>query len=218
MAETGDNSVTAVIFDFGGVFTSSPFEAFARYERERGLPENLVRRINSANPLENAWARFERAEIDIDEFDREFAREALALGHHVPGRDIIALLSGDFRPDMIAALGVIHRRGLKTGCITNNVPSNRSSSDEGRTLYAREIMAQFDHVIESSQVGIRKPDPRIYEMMCQALGVRPHSCIYLDDLGINLKPARAMGMRTIKVESGSQAIAELEHALGMTLG
>jgi putative hydrolase of the HAD superfamily len=208
----------AVIWDFGGVFTSSPFEAFARYERERGLPENLIRQINSANPLENAWAKFERSELDLDQFDVEFAKEAKALGHHVPGKDIIALLSGDFRPDVIEALRRIKAAGYKTGCITNNVPANMSGSKEGRALYAREIMEMFDHLIESSKIGIRKPNPRIYEMMCETLGVDPAVCIYLDDLGMNLKPARAMGMATIKVESSPQAIAELEKLLDMKLG
>ena len=207
----------AVIWDFGGVFTSSPFEAFARYERERGLPENLIRQINSANPLENAWAKFERSELDLDQFDVEFAKEAKALGHHVPGKDIIALLSGDFRPDVIEALRRIKAAGYKTGCITNNVPANMSGSKEGRTLYAREIMEMFDHLIESSKIGIRKPNPRIYEMMCEALSVEPSACIYLDDLGMNLKPAKAMGMATIKVETGPQAIAELEKLLQMKL-
>jgi putative hydrolase of the HAD superfamily len=206
----------AVIWDFGGVFTSSPFEAFARYERERGLPENLIRQINSANPLENAWARFERSEIDLDKFDEEFAKEARAMGHHVPGKDIIGLLAGDFRPEMIAALKTI-KENHKTGCITNNVPANHTGSREGRALYAREIMELFDHVIESSKIGIRKPNPRIYEMMCEALSVEPEACVYLDDLGINLKPAKAMGMTTIKVESGPQAIAELEKILKMKL-
>ena len=208
----------AVIWDFGGVFTSSPFEAFARYERERGLPENLIRQINSANPLENAWAKFERSELNLDQFDVEFAKEAKALGHHVPGKDIIGLLSGDFRPDVIEALRRIRHAGYKTGCITNNVPANHSGSNEGRALYAREIMEMFDHLIESSKIGIRKPNPRIYEMMCETLSVDPSACIYLDDLGMNLKPAKAMGMATIKVESGPQAIAELEKLLDMKLG
>jgi putative hydrolase of the HAD superfamily len=209
--------IEAVIWDFGGVFTSSPFEAFARYERERGLPTDLIKKINSANPLENAWARFERSEIDLDAFDDEFAKEAAALGHRVPGKDIIALLAGDFRPEMIAALRRI-KQSYKTGCITNNVTANHSSSAEGRVLYSREIMEMFDHVIESSKIGIRKPNPRIYAMMCEALSVEPEACVYLDDLGMNLKPAKAMGMTTIKVESGAQAIAELEKALGIKLG
>jgi len=208
--------IEAVIWDFGGVFTTSPFEAFARYERENGLPVDLIRRINSQNHLTNAWARFERAELDLDSFDKAFADEALALGHYVPGKDIIGLLSGDFRPEMIEALRRIKTK-FKTGCITNNVPANMTGSNEGRALYAKDVMALFDHVIESAKTGIRKPDPRIYEMMCETLGVTPEACIYLDDLGVNLKPARTMGMATIKVESGPQAIAALEHLTNMNL-
>lgn len=209
--------IEAVIWDFGGVFTSSPFEAFARYEREKGLPENIIRQINGANHLENAWAKFERAELDLEGFDKAFAAEASALGHHIPGRDVIGLLAGDFRPDVIEALRRVKAAGLKTGCITNNVPSNQTGSADGRSLYAREVMELFDHVIESAKSGIRKPNPRIYEMMCEALAVKPQACVFLDDLGVNLKPARAMGMTTIKVESGPQAIRELEAATGLKL-
>ncbi len=208
--------VEAVIWDFGGVFTTSPFEAFARYERERGLPQDLIRKINSTNPLENAWARFERSAIDLDTFDVEFAEEARALGHEVRARDVISLLTGDFRPEMIAALQRVKER-YKTGCITNNMPAHRAGSAVDRAFDFRAIIDLFDHVIESSKIGIRKPDPRIYEMMCEALGVAPQACVYLDDLGVNLKPAKAMGMTTIKVENAAQAIGELEKALGMTL-
>jgi putative hydrolase of the HAD superfamily len=206
----------AVIFDFGGVFTASPFDAFARYERENGLPDNILRQINGRNHLTNAWARFERAELTIDEFDKAFAEEALTAGHYIPGKDIIALLAGELRPEMHQALTRLRRR-YKTGCITNNVPSMQASTESSTAFYKQEIMLLFDHVIESSKVGIRKPDPRIYEMMCEALGVAPQACIYLDDLGVNLKPARVMGMHTIKVESGAQAIAELEAATEMVL-
>ena len=209
--------IEAVIWDFGGVFTTSPFEAFARYEREKGLPENIIRQINGANHLENAWARFERAELDLDGFDKAFAAEASALGHHVPGRDVIGLLAGDFRPEVIEALRRVKAAGLKTGCITNNVPSNQTGSADGRSLYAREVMELFGHVIESAKTGVRKPNPRIYQMMCEALKVKPDVCAFLDDLGVNLKPARAMGMTTIKVESGPQAIKELEAATGLKL-
>ena len=208
--------IKAVIFDFGGVFTSSPFEAFARYEREHRLPENLIRRINSTEHENNAWALFERAEIDMDAFDKAFAAEARALGHEVPGKDVLPLLAGDFRPDMIEALRRI-KTGFKTGCITNNMPHNAAGGTAaGRSMYAREVMELFDHVIESAKLAIRKPDPRIYRLMCEALDVAPEECVYLDDLGGNLKPARAMGMITIKVESGPQAIAALETATGMT--
>jgi putative hydrolase of the HAD superfamily len=209
--------VEAVIFDFGGVLTTSPFEAFARFERERGLPADIIRRTNAANHLENAWAKFERAEVDIEAFDQLFADESRALGAEVRGKDVLPLLAGDLRPEMVAALERIGDN-FKTGCITNNLPANAIGSAAGRTLYIAEVMALFDHVVESAKIGLRKPDPRIYQMMVEMLQVDPKNCVYLDDLGINLKPARAMGMTTIKVVSGKQAIAELEAATGLKLG
>jgi putative hydrolase of the HAD superfamily len=208
--------IEAVIWDFGGVITTSPFEAFARFEAERGLPADIIRRTNAVNHLENAWAKFERAEVDIDRFDELFAAESLALGAEVRGRDVLPLLSGDLRPEMVEALRRIKTR-LKTGCITNNLPANAIGSASGRTLYIAEVMALFDHVIESAKIGLRKPDPRIYRMMVDTLGVDPASCVYLDDLGVNLKPAREMGMTTIKVVSAAQALAELEAATGLSL-
>jgi putative hydrolase of the HAD superfamily len=212
-----NNVIEAVLWDFGGVFTTSPFEAFERYERERGIPVGVIRKINSTNHENNAWAMFERAAIDFAGFDAAFAAEARALGYEIPGRDVVALLAGDFRPEMIEALRRIKTR-FKTGCITNNMPPDaKGATATARSIYSREIMELFDLVMESSKLGIRKPDPRIYMMMCEKLGVKPLACVYLDDLGPNLKPARAMGMTTIKVESGRQAIAELEAATGMKL-
>src|SRR5437588_5161368 len=135
--------IEAVIWDFGGVLTSSPFEAFARFEAERGLPADIIRRTNAANHLENAWAKFERAEVDIEAFDELFATESLALGAEVRGKDILPLLSGDLRPEMVEALKRVKAK-LKTGCITNNVPTNAISSYSGRRLYLAEVMALFD--------------------------------------------------------------------------
>ncbi|UFW86917.1 HAD-IA family hydrolase [Bradyrhizobium barranii] len=209
-------TIEAVIFDFGGVLTSSPFEAFARYETERGLPVDIIRRTNAANHLENAWAKFERAEVDIDTFDKLFAEESRALGAEVRGRDVLPLLQGDLRPETVEALKRIKAQ-FKTGCITNNLPANAIGSMTGRSLYIAEVMVLFDHVIESAKIGLRKPDPRIYRMMVETLRVDPKNCVYLDDLGVNLKPAREMGMTTIKVASGAQAIAELEAATGLKL-
>ena len=196
-------TIEAVIFDFGGVLTSSPFEAFARYETERGLPVDIIRRTNAANHLENAWAKFERAEVDIDTFDKLFAEELRALGAEVRGRDVLPLLQGDLRPEMVEALKRIKAQ-FKTGCITNNLPANAIGSMTGRSLYIAEVMVLFDHVIESAKIGLRKPDPRIYRMMVETLRVDPKNCVYLDDLGVNLKPAREMGMTTIKVASGAR--------------
>src|SRR5580698_8924594 len=206
----------AVIWDFGGVLTSSPFEAFARFEREHALPADIIRRTNANNHHENAWAKFERAEVDLETFDRLFAAESKALGAEVRGKDVLPLLSGDLRPEMVEALKRIKSR-FKTGCITNNLPANAIGSAAGRSLYIAEVMALFDHVIESAKIGLRKPDPKIYRMMLVALGVDPKRCVYLDDLGVNLKPAREMGMATIKVVNGPQAIAELEAATGLSL-
>ncbi|QAU43109.1 HAD family hydrolase [Bradyrhizobium guangdongense] len=205
-----------MIFDFGGVLTSSPFEAFARFETERGLPVDIIRRTNAANHLENAWAKFERAEVDIETFDQLFAAESLALGAEVRGRDVLPLLQGDLRPEMVAALKRI-KAEFKTGCITNNLPANAIGSMTGRSLYVAEVMVLFDHVIESAKIGLRKPDPRIYQLMVETLKVDPKNCVYLDDLGVNLKPARDMGMTTIKVTTGTQAIADLEAATGLKL-
>ena len=209
-------TIEAVIFDFGGVLTSSPFEAFALYETERGLPIDIIRRTNAANHLENAWAKFERAEVDIDTFDHLFAAESRALGAEVRGREVLPLLQGDLRPEMVAALKRIKAQ-FKTGCITNNLPANAIGSMTGRSLYVAEVMVLFDHVIESAKIGLRKPDPRIYQLMVETLKVDPKKCVYLDDLGVNLKPAREIGMTTIKVTSAAQALAELEAATGVRL-
>ena len=211
----------AVIFDFGGVVTSSPFEAFNRMEAERGLPRDLVRRINAADPDGNAWARFERAEIDAAAFDRLFAAEARALGHELRGNDVLALLAGDVRPRMVAAIDRLKGQGYKLGCITNNVPTGEGAGMASTPDRAREIaaiLARFDQVVESSKVGVRKPDPRIYALMTDALGLASPDCVYLDDLGINCKPAAAMGMAAIKVASEGQALADLERVLGLPSG
>lgn len=208
----------AVIWDFGGVFTSSPFEAFTQYEIEKGLPEDFVRSVNAVNIQENAWAKLERSEVTADEFDVLFRDESKALGHEVPGKDILGLLSGSIRPAVIDALKIC-KGHVKVGCITNNAPVGKGagmSSDEKKAAQVSEIMTLFDHVIESSKLGIRKPDPRIYALMCEALDVEPANCVYLDDLGINLKPARAMGMHTIKVLNEAQLLQDLREATGFS--
>lgn len=210
-----------VLFDFGGVVTSSPFEAFERMEAKRGLPRGLVRRINATDPDTNAWALFERAEIDGTRFDALFAEEAAALGHDLRGADVLALLAGDIRPRMVAAIDWLAGHGYRLGCITNNVPSGIGagmSRDADKARAVAAIMARFDHVIESSKAGVRKPDPRIYRMMLDALGVAAERCVYLDDLGINCKPAAALGMAAIKVTAEAQALDELERVLDLPAG
>jgi putative hydrolase of the HAD superfamily len=212
--------IAAVIWDFGGVFTSSPFEAFNRFEASRGLPKDLIRRINTANHHDNAWALFERNEIDTARFDALFLEESTALGHPVRGGEVLPLLSGELRPRMVAALKTC-KQHFKVGCITNNVVSMHSPGlDEGQRAAGAmgQVMPLFDAIIESSKAGVRKPDPRIYLMMCELLAVEPGRCIYLDDLGINCKPAAALGMRAIKVVDVDQTLADLAEATGLTFG
>lgn len=216
----GQKIFQAVIWDFGGVITSSPFEAFNRYEVAKGLPENFIRSINSTNPDDNAWALFERSEIDAAQFDTAFLQEAEARGHSVRGADVLALLAGDVRPEMVAVLDRLKADGYRIACITNNVKTGSGAGMARNVEKAEEIqqvLARFEHVIESSVVGVRKPDPAIYLMACDKLGVEPRDCIFLDDLGINLKPARALGMATIKVAAAAPAIEELASLLGHQL-
>ena len=207
-------AVRAVIWDFGGVISSSPFEAFARYEAAQGLPEGFLRGVNARNPMDNAWARFERSAIDLAAFDAAFADESAALGHRVPGREVIALLGGQIRPAMVEALRRLRPR-LKLGLITNNVAGPEADGFEpaGR----RAVLDLFHQVIESAKVGLRKPDPAIYRMMCDALDVAPAQAVFLDDLGINLKPARDMGMQTIKVGDPDLALQQLQALVGFAL-
>ena len=214
MGSDSGSVVEAVIWDFGGVISSSPFEAFSRYERERGLPHGFLRSVNARNHHENAWARLERSECTTREFDRLFARESRELGHEVPGAEVLALLDGDIRPQMVEALRRIRER-MRIGCITNNFA--RDGDDAPAWSDKSAIMQLFHHVIESAKAGVRKPDPRIYLMMTDALGVPPERCVYLDDLGVNLKPARALGMRTIKVQGPDEALEELQGMLGFAL-
>ena len=203
------------MWDFGGVILSSPFEAFNRYETEKGLPLNIIRSVNATNPDSNAWALLERNDISPAQFDAQFADESEALGHRIPGADVLALLSGDVRPAMVAALDHVIASGFRTACLTNNVVST-SPDPSPRQIEVAAIMGKFDHVVESSKVGYRKPEPRFYEIACELLDVSPTECVFLDDLGINLKPAAAMGMRTIKVGAPEIALQELSGHIGLT--
>lgn len=205
--------VEAVLFDMGGVIMSGPWEAFAAYERDNGLPEGLIRRINSTDPDSNAWAQMERGEIGLEEFAEAFEVEAAAMGYRVDGMAVLNGLGGELIADMAEAVRRCSKR-LKTGLLTNNYAPMESSE---RSAELAEVLGWFDVVIESSVVGVRKPDPTFYMMACEALGVEPSACVFLDDLGVNLKPARAMGMTTIKVVDPDDALAELEAAVGFAL-
>ena len=212
--------IRAVLWDFGGVILTSPFEAFARYEAELGLPHGFIRTVNATNPHDNAWARLERSELDPTSFARVFEAEARALdttgaAQRIDGERIIALLAGEVRPRMVNALDSLRARGFRLACLTNNI-NGAGDGDADRRQRVGAVMARFDIVVESSKIGVRKPEPRFYEIACEQLGVQPAACVFLDDLGINLKPARAMGMATVKVGDPDAALRELGAIVGMT--
>ena len=209
----------AVLWDFGGVILTSPFEAFRTYEREANLPEDFIRMLNARNPDTNAWAKMERSEVGLAEFVALFEAEAAAHGHKLDGWRVLKAISGDIRPQMVEALRRC-KASFRVACITNNMkhgegPGMARSPEKAAAV--AEVMTLFEHVIESSKLGFRKPDPRIYRHACELIGVPPERCVYLDDLGINLKPAKALGMQTIKVGDPDVAIAELEAIVGVPL-
>jgi len=209
--------IKAVLWDFGGVITSSPFQAFNRFEMENNMPRDFIRGINATNPETNAWALFERSRISLEEFDRKFEEETRAAGYPVSGTKVLKLLSGDIRPRMVRALKIC-KDHFTIGCITNNMRSMKGpttfKADE-KAARIQAIMEMFDVVVESSREGIRKPDPEIYRLALSRMGVSAEQTVFLDDLGINLKPARALGMKTIKVLNETQALTDLEKMTGL---
>jgi putative hydrolase of the HAD superfamily len=208
---------TAVLWDFGGVLTTSPFDAFAAFEEANSLPSGFIRQLNSTNPDTNAWARLERSQISLDQFLQAFELEAKEAGYSIDATAVMATLRGELRPAMVEAARRCHAR-LKTALLTNNfVAAGVTHSEPDTASGYTPVLDLFDVVIESSKTGIRKPDPRFYEAACEQLGIAPTEAVMLDDLGINLKPARAMGMRTIKVVDPNAALAELEQIVGFPL-
>jgi len=210
--------IEAVLWDIGGVLTASPFEAFNQFEAANGLPRDFIRGVNAMNPETNAWAQFESNQVDVDAFDDLFRAETAALGHPVNGRRVLEILSGAPRPRMIEALRSC-KRHFRVGAITNNMkPASGSPpavKDPARAKIMDSAMSLFEVIVESSVERVRKPDPAIYRIACERLGVEAARTVFLDDLGINLKPARAMGMHTIKVLNEDQALAELSEVTGL---
>jgi putative hydrolase of the HAD superfamily len=209
--------IKAIFWDFGGVLTTGPFGAFKRFEQENNLPENFIRMVNATNPDTNAWAKLERSEINLVEFDRAFEEETRHAGHPIGGFQVLQLIAGDLVPDMVEVLRQC-KRHFPNACLTNNINIPDHDGDElagDRADEFKKVMALFDYVVESSKVGVRKPDPYFYEMACEIVKVEPQQVVFLDDLGVNLKPARAMGMKTIKVADHQEAIKALEAILGI---
>ncbi len=209
--------IRAVFWDFGGVVLSSPFEAFNRYEESNGLPRDLIRTVNATNPDTNAWAQLERSEVGFEQFCELFEAECRELGHRVEAREMLALLQGEIRPAVVEAIRRCRDAGLVTACLTNNFVTGDRTPADGRPGHA-DVLELFAFVLESSKAGVRKPDPAFYALACEMADVDPTEVVFLDDLGINLKPAKAMGMTTIKVVDPAEALRELETVLGFPVG
>ena len=215
----------AVIFDLGGVVLPSPFDAFRAYERRRGLPHRFVSDVIVSGGEAGAWSRFERGELDSEAFAVAFGAECDAAGGRVEVADLFAGMRGGVPgdapgplPEMVAAIQAIRSAGLRTAALTNNWADDDGSTHvTGESPLAMLLAELFDTIVESAREGVRKPDPRIYELTCARLEVAPHEAVFLDDLGANLKPARAMGMATIKVEDPVAAVTDLAAVLGLDL-
>ena len=208
------NQYSSIFWDFGGVITSSPFEAFKKFEIENDLPENFLRKVNSTNPQNNAWALLEQSKINQMEFNDLFFQESSELGFGVNGLKVLDLLEGDLRLGMVDIIKSLKKMDFIQACLTNNfIPDNENQPDMMDLNKKTEVFNLFDFIFESKEIGLRKPDQAFYDYVLEKVDIPPEKIIFLDDLGINLKPAKAMGMTTIKVISESQAKEDLERIL-----
>jgi putative hydrolase of the HAD superfamily len=208
--------IRAVVFDLGGVVLGSPLQAIAAYERANAIPENFVNRVVADTAPHGAWSRLERGEIDMARFVVDFEDECARAGARVDARAMFEAMgrAAAPRPEMLEAIGRIRRRGLTTAALTNNWTADEPGRDATRTDVLGEV---FDVFVESRIEGLRKPDPRIYRLVCERMDVAPADAAFLDDIGANLKPARALGMTTIRVVEPETALRELEAVLGFEL-
>ena len=208
------NEYSSIFWEFGGVITSSPFEAFNKFEIKNNLPENFLRKVNSTNSQSNAWALLEQSKISQMEFNELFFQESSDLGYGVDGLEVLNLLEGDLRLGMVEIIKTLKKKGFTQACLTNNfIPDNDNQPDMIDLNKKTEIFNLFDFIFESKEIGLRKPDQAFYDYVLEKVDTSPEKIIFLDDLGINLKPAKAMGITTIKVISESQAKADLENLL-----
>ena len=208
---------SSVFWDFGGVITSSPFEAFSRYEENNNLPKDFIRKVNSTNHKYNAWAKLEQSKISLLEFDILFKEESKSLGHEVSGEQILNLLQGSVRPEMVKTLETLKQNNILLACLTNNFDSGEKDNSplDDVNEERSKIMNNFDYIIESKELGLRKPDLDFYLKALEITKAKPKETIFLDDLGINLKPAKELGMTTIKVLNSKQALKELSELIGI---
>ncbi len=204
-------SFRAVIFDLGGVVLDSPLHAIAAYERELGIPAGFVNRVVVETGPSGAWSRLERGELSRRAFEAAFEDECRSAGHALSASAMMEriALCGP-RPRMLDAIQRIRGSGRKVAALTNNWAHEGGGGSETDAL--RDL---FDVFVESSKIGLRKPDPRIYAHVCEALAIEPREAVFLDDIGRNLKAARELGMTTIKVDTPEAALAQLSRHLSL---
>ena len=209
------SGLAGVLFDMGGVVMDSPLHAIARHERERGLPPNAINHAIAAAGETGAWARLERGELTVATFCAPFEADCRAQGVEVDASAVMTAIAaaGVARPAMLEAIRRLRGHGLRVGALTNNW--RREGPDDD--VIPHRLRSHFDAFVESRVVGLRKPDPRIYLLACRELGVEPSRTAFLDDIGGNLKPARALGMATIKVDDPARALVELGVLIGLDL-
>jgi len=214
-------TIRAIIFDLGGVVLGSPLHAIAAYERELGIPENFVNRVVADSAPDGAWSRLERGEISMETFYTDFEADCQAAGQSISARAMFERMAQASlpRPIMLEAIRRIRAGGFLTAALTNNWAENETDGGgDGARDGTRALAKGFDVFVESSVEGLRKPDPRIYQLTCERLGISPSEAAFLDDIGSNLKAARALGMTTIKVDTPEQALTELGAVIGLALG
>lgn len=221
-------SRSAVLFDLGGVVLGSPLQAIRVYALSLGYEADAIHHVVAKTAPSGAWSRLERGEIDLDRFYVDFEADCLAARLRIDARTMMNAMSeaAEPRPIMLNAIARLRRAGFRTGALTNNwahseAPAETTSRSETAPRPGRDgtraLKGHFDVFVESSVEGLRKPDPAIYQLACRRLGVSPDQVIFLDDIGGNLKPARALGMATIKVEEPRVALEDLSRLVAIDL-
>jgi len=217
----------AVIFDLGGVVFPSPFAAWRAYEAANGLPHGFISQVIVDGGEHGAWSRLERGELGPAGFAEVFAAECVAAGHPIDVDAVMGAMTSGAGADgevgthgvVVTAIRALRAAGLRTAACTNNfADADGGTHVSGESDLARLLADLFDVIVESAVVGLRKPDPRIYELVCDRLAVAPTEAVFLDDLGTSCKAAGALGMATIKVTDPHAAVAELAGIVGLDLG
>lgn len=208
-----DRTIEGVIFDLGGVVLESPLPAIAAFEADTGIPPRFIARLVLEGGDDGPWAQLERGELSPALFATAFSAQGDAAGHRVDAVALLRVIASTAVPrqTMVTAIVRLRAAGLRVGALTNIWPMPDRAAD------LDAVKRSFDAVVESCLVRMRKPEPRIYELACRTLNVVPDRTIFLDDLGGNLKPARALGMTTVKVSEPTAALAELGRLTGITL-